>query len=398
MHKLNQVNQLNMNNFAKCPFIPIGLFMTVAFVVPYFYNVLTYKNINDSESDSSTVTSPDDSFQSDTNNEPKKKTYRTVKSPSIVNISDYFDHTLLKTDATLEQVDNLCAEAIKYDFGSVCVNSVYVPRVAANFKALGSDMRICAVIGFPLGAMTTPAKVYETKMCIENGANEIDMVIQVGLLKSLSYDDVYHDILAVVDICHNTYHHNKLLAHHHHHYNAHPYVVCKVILETCLLTLEEIEIVSHICGKAGADFIKTSTGFSASGASVMGVEVMSQAAEQYKRSVAADSSGGMVFTNQTMQVKASGGIRDGATALKMIAAGLHPDHKVSLVTRLGTSSSVKILQDWKDMNIHTVADLHMHAMEQALMGTTPQALPPAQAASETQYRQSQKKLSESTTY
>lgn len=337
----------------KCPAIPIGLFITAAMIVPFCYSKFSY----DKPPTTSNRSSNDDNRMEDEGS--NRKTYRAVKSPNVINISDYFDHTLLKTDATIDQVDALCAEAVQYNFGSVCVNSVYVPRVSANFKAAGTDMRICAVIGFPLGAMSTPAKVYEAKMCIENGANEIDMVIQVGLLKSQRYEDVYNDILAVVDICHNTHHHNKLLNHHHHHYSKHPYVICKVILETCLLTLEEIEVVSHLCGKAGADYIKTSTGFSASGASVMGVELMAHSAEQYTRNIPLDVTG-MEFTNHTMQVKASGGIRDGATAVRMIQAGLHLDHPQSMVTRLGTSSSVKILQDWSDLGINNVDDLNAY--------------------------------------
>jgi deoxyribose-phosphate aldolase len=348
----------------KCPAIPVVLFMTAALVVPFVYN-----SLNSSKDYKVSSSHSDDDRQP--SEETKRKIYRTVKSPNAVNVSDYFDHTLLKCDAAVEQVDALCAEAVKYDFGCVCVNSVYVPRVSTNFHAANSDVRICAVVGFPLGAMSTPAKVYEAKMCIENGANEIDMVIQVGLLKSQRYEDVYNDILAVVDICHNTHHHNKLLSHHYHHYSEHPYVICKVILETCLLTLEEIEIVSHLCGKAGADFIKTSTGFSASGASVMAVELMAQVAEQYKREIPVDVTG-MTFNNQTMQVKASGGIRDGVTAVKMIRAGLHPDYKQSIVTRLGTSSSIKILQDLKEMRINTVEELNACASQSI---STADALP-----------------------
>ena len=210
-------------------------------------------------------------------------------------LNKYIDHTVLKADATYEMVGKLCEEAKKYNFFSVCVNGCHVKRCVSNLK--DTDVKVCTVIGFPLGAMTTKSKVFETKDAIENGADEIDMVINIGALKSKDFDYVYEDIKAVVDVTRKK-------------------ALLKVIIETCLLTDEEIETVSELCVKAGAEFVKTSTGFSTSGANEHVVSLM-------KKVVKDDA-----------KVKASGGIRDRETALKMINAG---------ADRLGVSASVAIV-------------------------------------------------------
>lgn len=282
------------------------------------------------------------------NNTEKRKgigTKRHVKSGEIKDLGDFFDHTQLKADSTLEQIQQLCDEAMKYNFASVCINSTHVPYVFEYFKEHGNEnqVRICSVIGFPLGAMSTEAKIAEVNYCIEHGANEIDMVIQVGLLKSNDLENVYKDIDGVVKACHN-------------HPNG--YTICKVILETCLLTNDEIQSVSHLCGKSGADYIKTSTGFSTSGASANIVHQMAGVASKYPRKNLAQNQCGPSDSVRTMQVKASGGIRNGIAAMKMIRAGLI-DGKW-LTTRLGTSATVKILNDWVDMGIQTVEQLHRY--------------------------------------
>lgn len=322
---------------------------------------------------------------------------RAVKPAYVVGLGDYFDHTALKPDTTVQQIDQLCAEAVQYNFASVCVNSVHVPRAVQYFnnthkqprttvadlraKAKAAvksptdassssakagapateqqssqhvmmplpepaDIRVCAVVGFPLGAMATAAKAFEASWCIDQGANEIDMVVQVGLVKSKCYDKVFDDIAAVVDVCHNN--------------NGGRYVVCKVILETCLLTDEEIQMVSHLAGKAGADYIKTSTGFSTGGADSRVVHLMSVIASQYPRDET-------LAGQPTMRVKASGGVRDGPTALRMLQAGMGQPAVPgttpvpSVTSRLGTSASVSVLRDWEDsMHIKDVAALRAH--------------------------------------
>ena len=206
------------------------------------------------------------------------------------------DHTILKPDATKEEVKKLCEEAAEYGFCSVCVNSSIVYYCAQQLK--DSDVKVCTVVGFPLGAMSTDGKVSETVAAIEDGAEEIDMVVHVGMIKSRDWDYVKQDVASVVEA-------------------AGGRAVVKVILETCLLTEEEIVTACQICKEAGAAFVKTSTGFSTGGASVKDVALM-------RKTV------GLV-----MGVKASGGIRTLDKAKAMVAAG---------ADRLGTSSGVAIVR------------------------------------------------------
>ncbi len=210
------------------------------------------------------------------------------------NLNQYIDHTILKPDATVEQVIKVCEEAEKYRFRSVCVNPSYVKLAKENLQTVD----VCSVIGFPLGANTTAIKAAETKLAIEHGAQEIDMVINIGLLKSGEYDEVYEDILTVC----NTAHKNN--------------AILKVIIETCLLNYEEKVIACLLSKKAGADFVKTSTGFSKGGATVEDIKLMRE------------------VVGSKMGVKASGGIRDRETAIAMLKAGAN---------RIGASSSIKIV-------------------------------------------------------
>lgn len=211
-----------------------------------------------------------------------------------INYANYIDHTLLAMDATIEQITRICNEAIEYKFFAVCVNSGYVPLVSALLK--GSTVKMCSVIGFPLGACLTSVKVFEAKAAIDAGAQEIDMVINVGWLKSGKIDDVAADIKAVKEACGTT--------------------TLKVILETCLLSNEQIVKVSEICRDLNVGFVKTSTGFSTGGATVEHVALM-------RKTVGPD-----------IGVKASGGVRSRETATAMIHAG---------ATRIGTSSGVQIV-------------------------------------------------------
>lgn len=208
----------------------------------------------------------------------------------------YFDHTILKPDATKLDVKKICEEAVQYDFASVCVNSLYTAYVKELLK--GSSVAVCVVVGFPLGAMSSAAKAAETACAVKDGADEIDMVISVGALKSQDYDAVIQDIKAVRAVCEE-----KIL---------------KVIIETCLLTEEEKIKACQLAVQAGADYVKTSTGFSSGGAEIHDIELMK------------DSVKG------ACKVKASGAIRDYPTAQAMITAG---------ADRLGTSATVKILQE-----------------------------------------------------
>lgn len=211
--------------------------------------------------------------------------------------SKYIDHTLLKPEATTEQIDALIDEAIRYDFASVCVAPCYVAH--AHEKLNGTSVRVCTVIGFPLGTQTTAMKVAETCEAIANGADEIDMVIHVGTLKEGRDEDVRNEIAQVVKAA-----------------DGH---LVKVILETCLLEKEEIVRACRQAMAASADFVKTSTDFSYGGACEEDVLLM-------KESV-----------TDAMGVKASGGIRTLKDALAMIKAG---------ATRLGTSSGVAIMEDY----------------------------------------------------
>lgn len=207
------------------------------------------------------------------------------------NLSKYFDHTILKPDADVAQVKSVVAEAIQNGLASVCVNQYRTKMVAELLK--GSDVKTCTVVGFPLGAVDSEIKAYETSKAIADGANEIDMVINIGAVKDKNYEYVLNDIKAVRDACTG-----KIL---------------KVILETCLLDDEEKIKVCELAKEAGADFVKTSTGFSTSGAKTEDVRLMRKT------------------VGESMGVKASGGIRDIETAEKMIEAG---------ATRLGTSKLI----------------------------------------------------------
>lgn len=217
----------------------------------------------------------------------------------IMEFNKYFDHTILSPDAKLSDIDRVCAEAKEYNFASVCVNSGYTERVAKNLK--GTDVKTCVVVGFPLGACDSKTKAFEAANAIANGADEIDMVINVGALKDGLYDVVYEDILAVR--------------------KATDKKILKVIIETCLLNDEEKIKACELSVKAGADFVKTSTGFSMGGATVYDVALM-------KRVV-----------NGKAYVKASGGIRDCDMAKDLIHAG---------ADRLGTSRTTDIYLAYKE--------------------------------------------------
>jgi len=211
-------------------------------------------------------------------------------------LAKYMDHTNLKADATEASIKQTCDEAKQFDTASVCVNSYWIPFVAEQLK--DSDVNPIAVVGFPLGAMATDSEVFEANKAIDDGAEEIDMVINVGELKSGNNDKVGKDILAVAEAVHAK---GKLL---------------KVILETCLLNNEEIIRACKLSEQAGADFVKTSTGFSTAGAKIEDVKLM--------RETVGDRLG----------VKASGGIHSKDEALAMIDAG---------ASRLGVSATVAIL-------------------------------------------------------
>ena len=204
-----------------------------------------------------------------------------------------FDHTILKADATREMVERVCREAREHHFMSVCVNSYYTGFVADELQ--GSDVRVCTVVGFPLGQMSTKAKAAETRIAVEDGADEIDMVINVGALKGGDDAVVFEDIRAVRKACEGK--------------------VLKVIIETCLLNEEEKVRACRLAMEAKADFVKTSTGFSTGGATKEDVALMRKT------------------VGDTMGVKASGGIRDKEKAVEMLEAG---------ADRLGTSASIAI--------------------------------------------------------
>ncbi|WP_432663210.1 deoxyribose-phosphate aldolase [Wukongibacter baidiensis] len=217
-------------------------------------------------------------------------------------IQEYIDHTLLKPASTEEQVKKICGEAKEYGFASVCVNAYYTALVRKELE--GSNVKTCVVVGFPLGATLKEVKAFETKQAIENGAQEIDMVINIGALKDKKYDVVKEDIKAVVEA-------------------AKGKALVKVILETCLLTDEEKVKACELCKEAGADFVKTSTGFSTGGATVEDIKLM-------RETVGPD-----------MGVKASGGVRTKEDADAVIAAG---------ASRIGASASIAIVEGTKDTN------------------------------------------------
>ena len=212
------------------------------------------------------------------------------------NLASYIDHTLLKAEASAEAVRRLCEEARRYGFASVCVNSCRVALCAAELE--GTDIPVCSVVGFPLGAMDTEAKAFEAKRSLLAGAREIDMVMNLGAFKDGDYFRVEEDIRKVKEVCGNR--------------------VLKVILETCLLSEEEIVRACTLAKSAGADYVKTSTGFSKGGATPEHVALM-------RRTVGAG-----------MGVKASGGIRSREDALAMIQAG---------ASRIGASSGTAMMEE-----------------------------------------------------
>ena len=213
-------------------------------------------------------------------------------------LNKYIDHTLLKPEATKEQITKLCQEARQYDFASVCVNTCYVPL--AKELLAGSDVKVCCVVGFPLGAMDTVSKAFEAKTAVANGAQEVDMVINIGALKDKDYDYVTKDIAAVVE--------------------ASKPAIVKVIIEACLLTDEEKVEACKCSMNAKAEFVKTSTGFSTHGATPEDVALM-------KKTV-----------GNVCKVKAAGGVRSYDDAMNMIEAG---------ADRLGCSAGIKVMEEAK---------------------------------------------------
>ena len=219
-----------------------------------------------------------------------------------MNIAKMIDHTILKPNVTDAEVIKVCDEAKAHGFFSVCVNPYFVPLVAEQLK--GTDVKVTSVIGFPLGANTTLLKAAEAKQAVEDGANEIDMVLNVSALKDQKYDYVRNDIAEVVTAIKGK-------------------AILKVILETCLLSKDEIVKACELSKEAGAQFVKTSTGFSTGGATPEDVKLMKET------------------VGDALEVKASGGVRDFETAIKVIEAG---------ATRIGASSSVDIVNKSKTSN------------------------------------------------
>ena len=213
-----------------------------------------------------------------------------------MNLNKYIDHTLLKPESTSAQIKKLCEEAKKYDFASVCVNPTNIALCAEELK--DSDVKVCTVIGFPLGANTPEVKAFETANAIANGADEVDMVLNIGALIEGNYELVKRDIKAVYDAANGT--------------------LVKVIFETCLLTDEQIVKACEICMEVGVDFVKTSTGFNKSGATFEVVKLMSDTVKD------------------VCKVKAAGGVRCYADAIKMV--------NECGASRLGTSSGVAIME------------------------------------------------------
>ncbi|HBY57354.1 MAG TPA: deoxyribose-phosphate aldolase [Candidatus Atribacteria bacterium] len=256
------------------------------------------KNSNETMSESEKVPSFKNSlFKSDlvNRNFPRSAEGCDIQIKTPADLAPYIDHTLLKPDATEAQIRKLCEEAIQYGFCSVCVNPVRVEYCAK--KLMGTGIKVCAVIGFPLGATDSKTKAYETQDVIKNGASEIDMVINIGALKDRDLKTLEEDLRAVLRACRST-------------------TTTKAIIETCLLTDEEKVIASQLVKKVGYDFVKTSTGFSTAGATAHDVALI-------RRTV-----------GPKMGIKAAGGIRTFEDALLMIKTG---------ATRLGCSASVKIV-------------------------------------------------------
>jgi deoxyribose-phosphate aldolase len=224
---------------------------------------------------------------------------RVSSTVGVVNVpadvGRYIDHTLLKPEAEKSQVEKLCEEAAEFNFYSVCVNSFWVDLCARKLR--GKDVKVCSVVGFPLGAMDSRSKAFETRDAIENGASEIDMVLNVGALKSGMTDVVEKDVRAVYRACRST-------------------TVLKVIIETCLLTDDEKVLACQISKNAGADYVKTSTGFNKGGATAEDIALMRR------------------VVGPQMGIKASGGVRTYDDAKLMIQSG---------ATRIGASASVKIV-------------------------------------------------------
>ena len=221
-----------------------------------------------------------------------------AESEAAREVARYIDHTLLKPDATRDEILKVCEEGVRYGFASVCINPIWVREAACALR--GSGVKVCTVIGFPLGANAPDTKAYEARRAIFDGASELDMVINVGALKSGDHDLVSRDIRGIVEVAHEIGY------------------ICKVIIETALLSDDEKVSACLIAKEAGADFVKTSTGFSTGGATAADVALM-------RRVV-----GGQ------MGVKASGGVRDLKQAQEMIRAG---------ATRIGASVGVKIVQE-----------------------------------------------------
>lgn len=209
-------------------------------------------------------------------------------------LNTYIDHTLLKADATIDKIETLCKEALEYDFASVCVNGFWVKYCATLLQ--GSNVKVCTVIGFPLGAMSSAAKAMETSDAIQNGASEVDMVLNIGEMKAGHYDVVLQDIQVVVEAAKGK--------------------CVKVILENCLLSKEEIIKACELCMEAKATFVKTSTGFSTSGATLDDVRLMK------------------TTVGSICLVKAAGGVRTYDDMLAMIEAG---------ADRIGTSAGVSLM-------------------------------------------------------
>lgn len=231
----------------------------------------------------------------------EKQKDKTLPDIDDAILASMIDHTLLKPDATSGQVQKLCAEAIENNFASVCVNSSYIPLCDSELRSTG--VKVCTVIGFPLGAVITDVKEVETSISIALGANEVDMVINIGALKENDFEYVRNDIKAVVDAAIEK--------------NA----ICKVIIETALLSDEEKVAACLISKLAGTHFVKTSTGFGGGGANERDVALMK------------------FIVGEDLKVKASGGIKNREDALKMIKAGAE---------RLGTSSGVQIINSGKN--------------------------------------------------
>ena len=212
-----------------------------------------------------------------------------------MNYNKMIDHTVLKADTPLETVKRICDEAMEYCFASVCINPCHVAYCADYLK--DSDVNVCTVIGFPLGANTSAVKAFETKDAIANGADEIDMVMNIGALKDKNYDLVRDDVKAVVEAANGT--------------------LVKVILETCLLTEDEIKKACELCVEAKADYVKTSTGFSTRGATIEDVRIMKEA------------------VHGKAKVKAAGGVRTPEDMVKIVAAG---------ADRIGTSAGCSLVK------------------------------------------------------